>query len=110
MLRGDFCADHGVELVDTETETERLMRKLALVVLVAAVLMNAFVMWSQKGQAKAQAPQTVAPYKVADLPNAEGVFKLVHQGCEIFVVRQYVTQVNHGDMVSVGIATGRGCK
>lgn len=46
----------------------------------------------------------VAPYLVSNgIQNAD-VYKLVHQGCELFVV------VGHGAPWTVAVATGRGCK
>jgi hypothetical protein len=55
----------------------------------------------------ADSPQEVAPYKVTDIPQEGGLklYKLVHQGCELFVLHQY-----NGHDDSIALATGRGCK
>ena len=51
----------------------------------------------------------MTPYAVGKIGEAT-VYKLVHEGCEIYVVREYVAQVKRADSTAVAIATGRGCR
>lgn len=61
------------------------------------------------GRSSAQGVQEVAPYKIGEIPG-DGVYKLVHHGCALYVARERVFQINHGDAVTLAIATGEGCK
>ena len=61
---------------------------------------------------KAEGVQEVAPYEFAHIPVEfhtidVKVYKVVHQGCEIFVATN--SAMGH-EAASVAIATGRGCK
>lgn len=52
--------------------------------------------------------QDHGPLVVGKIGGAQ-VYQMVVQGCEVFVVREYVSQVNHADSASDAIALGRGC-
>lgn len=57
----------------------------------------------------AESNQEVPIYKIADIPS-DGIYKLVHHGCALYVMREKVFQMNHGDAVALAIATGEGCR
>jgi hypothetical protein len=76
---------------------------------VLAVLVGASLMLPGP---KAQSAQEVAPYEFAHIPVEfhavdVKVYKVVHQGCEIFVATNGA--MGH-EAASIAIATGRGCK
>jgi len=75
--------------------------KISLAILV--VILGWFLLLDRKTSAAPQ--QEVLPYKVAQTGNVQ-VWKLVHQGCEIFIAETPWNQ--HDD--SLAIATGRGCR
>ena len=61
---------------------------------------------------KAEGSQDVAPYEFAHIPVQfhavdVKVYKVVHQGCEIYVATN--SAMGH-EAASIAIATGRGCK
>jgi hypothetical protein len=61
---------------------------------------------------QAQAQQEVEPYEFAHIPVPfhtvdVKVYKMVHQGCEIYVTTN--SAMGH-EAASIAIATGRGCK
>jgi hypothetical protein len=85
------------------------MRKYLLAI-VATVLM--LVIAGRIKTVKADIPQDVAPYEFAHIPVEfhavdVKVYKMVHQGCEIFVTTN--SAMGH-EAASIAIATGRGCK
>lgn len=86
----------------SDSTKQLLWRGLILVLVGTAV-------WLSAKKAKAETTQEVAPYLVGTAGSTK-VYKLVHQGCEIFVAENYQFQMNHGDAVAAGIATGRGCQ
>lgn len=57
---------------------------------------------------RADSQQEVAPYKFADMEGDVHVYKAVHEGCELFIVRGHALDASKADTVS--ITTGRGCK
>lgn len=75
------------------------MKKFAVLALIlgAVVLMPA------------ESSQEVSPYKIADIPG-DGIYKLVHHGCALYVMREHIYQINHGDTVALAITAGEGCR
>lgn len=90
-----------------------MSRKTELVILFIFALIVAgafFVNEHQLRTVEAQSPQEVAPYVFATTPDGTNVFKMVHQGCELFLAERHKSEIKYGDAVSVSITTGRGCK
>lgn len=51
-----------------------------------------------------------APYKFADVPQLEGIYKMQYQGCELFItVDNVVNGLDQTIVKTVSIATGRNC-
>lgn len=73
-------------------------------VLFTAILAEHYI---ERVEAQESSPKEIAPYKFAELPHGSEVYKIVHQGCELFVVENYT--MSHG-AVTAAITTGRGCK
>lgn len=91
-------------------ERKQFVVGMGVVVFLCASLLYFSVLGKRAEAREAQKDaqnQEVAPYKVSELPAEPGVFKLVHQGCEIFVVHDNRSWHKEN---SVGIALGRGCK
>ena len=86
----------------------RVNRILKVVVLVEVLLVVVLIFATHKA-VKAQEVKEVKPYAFAELPNGTHVYKLVHEGCELYVAQNYVGQINHADSVGIAITTGRGC-
>ena len=82
---------------------------LKIVAALGLLLFLFLVEWRLDHPVEAQSPQEVAPYLVGTAGSTK-IYKLVHQGCELFVAENYQYQINHGDAVGVSISTGRGCK
>ena len=85
-----------------------MIQKALIGLLVVTICICALVIAEKVHAQTKLEQQEVAPYEFAELPDANNVkvYKLVHQGCEIFVV--YHKEWKYAD--TVGIATGRGCK
>lgn len=81
-------------------------------VVVATIALIILVIAAERGieKSEAQSPKDIAPYKIAELPEGSVVYKLVHQGCELFVVERYHVELKYGNAVAASITTGRGCK
>ncbi len=87
--------------------------ELAILFVMVIVIVGSFGFFIFKDyrfrSVEAQSPQEVAPYLFATAGETK-VFKLVHQGCELFVAENIHWQANRSDSVGVSITAGRGCK
>jgi hypothetical protein len=81
---------------------------VAVVVMLLAIAALLTLQWAKRTHAD-DSPKEVKPYLVGETPGATKIYKLVHQGCEIFIAENFPIQFQP-TAVSVSITTGRGCK
>jgi hypothetical protein len=60
----------------------------------------------------ADSNQEVPAYKISDLPKEDGIYKLVHHGCALYIVREHHSDGDwqHPTSAGVSVTTGEGCK
>lgn len=72
--------------------------------LVVAILIVMGTLCFYKAVNAQEPKREIQPYAFADVEENVRVYKVVHEGCELYIV------VNNNGHDSVGITTGRGCK
>jgi len=88
----------------------KLMELYKGALVLAGLFLCCALYWRIDHPVQAQSQQEVSPYVFATTPDGTQVFKMVHQGCELFVAERHKVEIKYGDAVSVSITTGRGCK
>lgn len=88
------------------------MKHLGGLLIAALLLILGGLAMDKAAQAQAQTQQDVKPYEFAAIPVPfhtvdVKVYKMVHQGCEIYITTN--SAMGH-EAASIAIATGRGCK
>jgi hypothetical protein len=88
-----------------------MTRKLKLFLTVPFLIVLGVVAASRISEA--QSPQEIKPYQVGEVGvpfhmQPVTIYKLVHQGCEVFIAVNGT--ISGKEAASVAIATGRGCK
>jgi hypothetical protein len=89
------------------------MKKIWLFCLSFALMTLSIVIFCAPNTLGQSQGQEVKPYVVAELPNGSKLYKLVHQGCELFYVAGSVGHT--GELMKewntpVALTTGRGCR